>query len=103
MATKKIRKAPKEALVILAWIQGYLEGLNLSDKELADFAGCARTSIYRMPVFQRIRANIRALGKADLLRGSKNVNHDSYEKTTSVEAFDPNHPMPKKHSGDDGE
>jgi hypothetical protein len=87
MPIKEIRKAPKEALVVFAFMQAWTQGVTQTDDELADYAGCARTSIYRMPVFMRIRAYVRALGKAALPRGSKTTNTDGFLETSRLEAW----------------
>ncbi len=69
-----------------------MEGIQLTDEELSEEAGCARTSLYRMPVFMRIRGILKALGKNDLPRGSIDVHRGGNHEGSYVEAWaDPRH------------
>lgn len=64
MSEKHIRVSAKEATVL--WLLIY-HG-NLSDQQIADLAGCSRTSLYRMPFFKALRKLLRESGLALLPR-----------------------------------
>jgi len=58
MNNNRIRVRVKEAMVL--WLLLY-HG-DLTDQEIADLAGCSRTSLYRMPFFKNIRKVLRESG-----------------------------------------
>lgn len=64
MSEKRTRVSSKEATVL--WLLLY-HG-NLSDQEIADLAGCSRTSHYRMPFFKTMRKLLRECGASLLPR-----------------------------------
>lgn len=73
MNNNRIRVSRKEANVL--WLLLY-HG-DLTDQEIADLAGCSRTSLYRMPFFKTMRKALREHG-ASLL-----------PKTGSAYGFEP--------------
>lgn len=83
MTTNRQGKAPKEAVVIWA----LLSNPGLSDSELAKIAGCNRASLYRMPVFVKVRALQEWIGKQSMPRGLKCSNKDSPDNGTQFEAW----------------
>jgi hypothetical protein len=74
----------KEALVVQI-VRQYPE---LSDAEVANLAGCARTSLYRMQGFRTARAFLKAQGKANLPRGYKVRDGAENDDVGTLEAWD---------------
>ena len=64
MNNNRIRVRVKEAMVL--WLLTY-HG-DLTDQEIADLAGCSRTSLYRMPFFNNMRKVLRESGASLLPR-----------------------------------
>jgi hypothetical protein len=64
MNTNRIRVREKEAVVL--WLLVY-HG-DLTDQQIADRAGCSRTSLYRMPFFKTMRKVLRETGTSLLPR-----------------------------------
>lgn len=83
MKHNPIRKAPKEARAVHALMQDP----TLSDAEVAAIAGCARTSLYRMPEFRKIRNLLKAQGKAEMPRGYKVRDTGNHGGTGVMEAW----------------
>ncbi|HJT79467.1 MAG TPA: hypothetical protein VJ739_19885 [Gemmataceae bacterium] len=64
MNNDRIRVRLKEAVVL--WLLLY-HG-HLTDQQIADIAGCSRTSLYRMPFFKTLRKLLRESGSSLLPR-----------------------------------
>lgn len=72
MRRTRIRVREKEAIVL--WLLLY-HG-DLTDQEIADCAGCSRTSLYRMPFYKHMRVLVREAGIALLPRNGSAHGYD---------------------------
>jgi hypothetical protein len=101
---KKCFKASKEALVVYEILRAHLEGRFPTLKELADYAGCHKGSLSRMPIAKMIRSFIQAQGKADLdlPRGTKfQVEGYGKKQPTWEEAWDENARIPGQYKDEE--
>jgi hypothetical protein len=72
MSKNRIRVREKEAVVL--WLLLYYA--ELTDQEIADIAGCSRTSLYRMPFFKPMRKLLREAGMALRPRNGTEYGYD---------------------------
>jgi hypothetical protein len=72
MKNRPIRVSQKEATVL--WLLLY--HADLSDQQIADLAGCSRTSLYRMPFFKTMRKLLRETGAALLPRNGLDYGYE---------------------------
>jgi hypothetical protein len=78
---KSAKRSIKEALAIWA----VMEDVSISPEHLAEFAGCSRTSLYRMPKLRRIWSILKTQGTAALPRGNKTVNKSEHRNDLPME------------------
>jgi hypothetical protein len=83
MDAKTIRVPPKEPQVL--WAMMRYPGL--SDAQLCEAVGISRTSLYRMPLFRKVRGILKAQGKQALPRGRKAAAKDGFDGRASLEAW----------------
>lgn len=84
---KDIRKRSKAALVVEI-LEQYP---NLNDQEVANRAGCNRTSLYRMTGFKTIRDNQareREAARQTMPQGSKTTDRKGYQDRTILDVWD---------------
>ena len=81
MRNNQIRVREKEAVVL--WLLLY-HG-DLTDQQIADRAGCSRTSLYRMSFFKTMRKVLREVGLA--LR-PRNTSEYGYEPVDDCDGRD---------------
>jgi hypothetical protein len=82
MRRMRIRVREKEAFVL--WLLLY-HG-DLTDQEIADWAGCSRTSLYRMPFFKVMRRVLREAGLSLLPQNASAHGYDPVAERDSSES-----------------
>lgn len=74
MSTIRINR--KEAMAL--WL--LLRHGDLSDQQIADLAGCSRTSLYRMPFFKNLRQLLRQSGLSLMPKNGSEGGFDPVER-----------------------